>query len=654
MECTIGNIYDFYNEYPEYIGDIEVCTQYGYKTIEYCDITAYNSDVYQLTLENGMSIKCSPKHRVKDINSNWWEVSNIHEGLDILVDGGSSKVKTNTLLNYKDDLYDIQVKDVHEYYSNGIVSHNSAVLNSLSFNLFGVPLKKVNLAGLINSVNKKGLLTECVFTTKGNRYKIVRGEKPKVFDLYINDELQDKKAKASDTQAQIEKILGMDHKLFVQMIVLNKERFRPFMDLTAAERRKIVEDILNINVFSHMTTITNNDYRVVENKVTDLTYTKDKLEGQKEAILKIIEEEKNKGEAEFERIQKEIDLKLSDAAMVQALIEEKTKEVSRIEAPEDSCINKLSKQITEACKILNVFESKVSGFKKEIHFYSDNDVCPTCKSTLDEDFKEVRINTLQSEQGEIEKQIELLNSTIQSLEEKKTALTDTHNTLKTAKSTLETEIAVAKQSFKSVVSLLEALKKQQIAAKSSGIDHHSKIVDIDKQIEDINNELEEILNEQKTLAQIKILLKDDGIKASIIDSHLEFINVKLNEYLQLMGFYININIDKNFNATVHSINKDGMTYDNLSSGQKLRVNLSLWLALLEMSAMKNSVATNIVILDEILEPLDVDGVQNVLALFKDRMMNKNLFVITQHPKEFRDYFHSEIEFEQKNGFTEIV
>lgn len=530
----------------------------------------------------------------------------------------------------------------------------SLFLSALSFCLFGVSLKKVNLAGLINSTNKKGLLTECVFESKGNTYKIIRGEKPKIFDLYINDELQDKKAKASDTQARIERILGMDHKLFVQMIVLNKERFRPFMDLTAAERRKIVEDILNINVFSYMTTLTNTDYRSVENRITDLSYTKDKLEGQKEAILKIIEEEKNKGEVEFQRIQSEIDVKIKEATTVQELIEQKTEELSTIEVPDNSSIVKMTKQISEACKILTTFESKVNGYKKEINFYADNDVCPTCKSTLDENFKDERIAELTSEQNTINSQIELLNDTIKNLEEKKGSLEEQYTSLNTIKRNVESEIAVAKQSFKGVVSLLGSLKKQQENTKKSGIDHYSKIVEIDEQIENIKKELEVALNEQKILSNIKVLLKDDGIKSTIIDSHLEFINVKLNEYLQLMGFYINITIDKNFDATVNSINKDGMTYDNLSSGQKLRVNLSLWLALLEMSAMKNSVSTNICILDEILEPLDIEGVQNVLTLFKERMSNKNIFVITQHPKEFRDYFHSEIEFQQKNGFTEIV
>lgn len=538
-------------------------------------------------------------------------------------------------------------------------SGKSTVLHALTYALFGTVLKDIKLAGLINMKNGKGLVTEVEFSTRGNKYKIIRGQKPNRLELYINDEIQDARARATDTQKQINSILGMDAKLFGQMIVLDKEKFKPFMDLTGPERRKIVEDLLNINVFSEMVVEANTEYRTVTNAITDLTYKKEKLVGQKDAILKIMKEESEMGEEAWNKIQLEIDKEVKRAEEVQALIDEKSKALNELSGTvnvgeNQNKVKSLNKKIREASNIMSTFKSKIKTFSDEIDFYHKNDNCPICKSELDDEFKKTRVSELESNKNIHEEQLVQLEETIKTIESQRDNLEALLTEHQSQKHALDLELATSKQSFNGIVSLLKNLKQQQDSLKASGIDHQSKIDELDKEIDELAVELEVLLTEQQELDKIKQLLKDDGIKSIIIDDHLDFINMRLNEYLHQMGFFISITIDKTFEATVNSVNRDGLVYGNLSSGQKLRVNLSLWLALLEMASMKNAVATNLCILDEILEPLDSDGVQNVLSLFKDKMIGKNIFVITQRQKEFRDYFHSEINFTMNNGFTEMV
>ncbi|MDX1532698.1 MAG: AAA family ATPase [Nitrosopumilaceae archaeon] len=528
----------------------------------------------------------------------------------------------------------------------------STMLEAISYCLFGKTLKKVKLSGLINNINKKGMETEIVFRSYGDEYKVVRGEKPKKFKIYKNNELIDENAAAKDYQAKLERILGMDHKLFTQIVLLNRERYVPFMELSAADRRKVVEDILDINVFSFMNKSLKEKYANVSHSISDIEYELDihktKLDGVNAQIQQAhsnIEEQVQEHKDHIKYAQGLID------KCNELIADHKTKLVDETAVLKE--YEQLSKKKEKMFDISRKFSEKMERLNKESSFYESNDDCPTCNQPIDDDFKASVVSTLDEKRDEIRDASGKLKTQAQDVVDALKAVNESIteiNQIKDEIRKLERDNDYNQKSIKDHQDKINTLENKTI---DDTLDDKKK--ELETNIAEYESQLKVLLQDKEEFDIIKGMLKDDGIKATIVDDYVGFINKRMNKYLNQMGYFINITLDGNFNEKINSINKEGFTYENLSTGQKTRVNLAIWLVLLEVSSMKNSAVTNLLFLDEILENLDKDGVSLFMNLIKEEFNHKNVFVVTQRFDEFQDYFRSEIYFKLGDDeFTAIV
>tara|TARA_B100000929_G_scaffold290599_1_gene284928 strand:- start:71378 stop:73087 length:1710 start_codon:yes stop_codon:yes gene_type:complete len=529
-------------------------------------------------------------------------------------------------------------------------SGKSTMLFAFTYGLFGKFPNGAKLADAINSTNKKNLLVEIEFSTRGDDYKIVRGEKPKKFEIYKNDELIEQDARASDYQKKLDGILGMDYMMFTQVVMLNKEQYKPFMSLSTAERRKVVEDILGISIFSVMNKICKEKIKQNNNDVTNqenaIEITRNKISSQKEVISTI----KDSQESLEKETQEEIDSLDEDSERVESEIKEIDSKID--ELLDFSKLDKVKKQKRELQDLGTNFEHNINAQERILKFFNENDVCPTCEQDIDEGLKANKIDSSERVIQENKNHISELLGTIEEIVSKENKLKsakERYNELRSERRTLENELSIIERNRSKLVSKLNE-KSDDNAKLNEAV---SKYETLEEQLSEQREVLASLIDKSDLLERLRNVLKDDGVKAVIIKEYIDLINKKLNEYLQAMNFYINMTLDENFKESFAALNKENFTMSNLSTGQKSRVNLAIWLALLEVASIKNSVVSNVLLLDEILENLDQDGVKDFMNLCKEMLTDKNVFIITQRYDEFMDYFHSSIRFKLEEGFTEF-
>ena len=530
-------------------------------------------------------------------------------------------------------------------------SGKSTLLEAICYCLYGKTLKKITLGGVVNSTNKKALETVVNFKKAGKSYKVVRGDKPKKLEFYIDGDLQDQSAAARDYQTKIEYHLGMDFKLFTQMVILNKERYVPFMEMDASARRKVVEDILDIGVFSVMSEVAKEKGKALTAEINNHKYTRDqlvqKIEGQKRLIA---EAESNIGERRDE-IQTEIN------ALERSLAE------SRVEFDmiSQACVNEhtIKEDLTKTKKRKGEFEviasdlsGKLKRIKEKIDFLCNNENCPTCAQPIDVAFRDkVKVESdaeadkVKSGAAQLAMEYKKIVDKNKELETANAELQERLTDLKVTESAIRTTTA----NISSKVRLLETLVANPKLEEFKG-----ELMTLNTDLEVASDKLALTIEKEEIFKLVKDMLKDEGIKASIVRDYIGFINIRLNEYLNAMNFFLNITLNENFEEKINSINRENFTIDNLSTGQKCRTNLAVWMALLEVSSLKNSAVSNLIFLDEILENLDQDGVQDFMKLVNDKLPHKNVFVVTQRFEEFLDFFRSSLKFKLNDGFTEIV
>lgn len=530
-------------------------------------------------------------------------------------------------------------------------SGKSTVLESLSYALFGKPLKKVNLAGLINTSNKKGLEVQVTWESKGKTYKVIRGQKPGKFEFYIDDELVDQSANSRDYQAKIEYHLGMDYKLFTQIVVLNKEKYVPFMELGAADRRKVIEDILDIGVFSVMSDLLKEDIKAHSNKLEDLKYERDKLGERIKGQERLIAESSANIDELVDNVKKTVSqLGTEENEKVEAIenIESQLEQYIGI----DKQFTALNQKKSDFEKLAYKFQEKIKGIEKTIKFFEETDECPTCGNEIGSDQKATKQHDCNEEITELRDTSKDLMSKYQEVLDQ---VKDVQEKIKEQRQ-LEDNLNQVQQDLRYVRRQIREKEEEieELLSKSKASQYEDELRELNEQHETMTETLEGLITTDAHYKACRDILKDDGIKAHIVSDYIEFINLKMNEYMNAMEFHLNITLDAEFNETINSINRAGFTYDNLSSGQKCRVNLAIWMALLEVASIKNSVVTNVLFLDEVLEPIDAQGVGLFMGLVKEHLPHKNLFVVTQRFDEFADHFRSEIKFRLNGDFTEIV
>jgi DNA repair exonuclease SbcCD ATPase subunit len=530
----------------------------------------------------------------------------------------------------------------------------STILDALCFGLFGKPFRKINKPQLLNSINQREAIVEVEFTIGKKNYKVIRGIKPNVFEIYCNDVLLNQDAAAKDYQDVLENsILKLNFKSFTQVVILGSASFTPFMQLSASDRRALIEDLLDIQIFSSMNNIVKEKMSDIKDKSSTNNYnislTEEKINLQLqniEANKKLNEEEIEKKKVEIEQSNQQINKLQDDIVLIQKHVDVLIKKIS----DENTISSKLKKLFQLEAKI----ETNIKKNEKDIEFYESNDNCPTCKQHINEHHKNEEI-TSRKNKVDVQK-----------------------NGLK------EIEVEVEKLNLR--VSEIEKINKHIVAHNNEIVSHNSTLLSLNKYITKLNKEIIELSNKKNNLEEVNeklkelkiemdnylkikeelivekhyyefasTLLKDTGIKTKIIKQYLPIMNKLINKYLSAMDFFVNFNINENFEETIKSRHRDEFGYANFSEGEKMRIDLALLFTWRQVAKLKNSTNTNLLILDEVFDSsLDTGGTEEFLKLIQEMGTDTNIFVISHKGDQLFDKFRSVIRFEKKGNFSRIA
>ena len=544
--------------------------------------------------------------------------------------------------------------DFQKEQTNLIVGTNGAgkstVLDALTFVLFNKAFRKINKNQLINTTNEKDCLVEIEFSVNSREYLVRRGIKPGVFDIMVNGVALHKESDDRLNQKILEdNILKLNYKSFTQIVILGSSTFVPFMQLTTANRREVIEDLLDIRIFSVMNTLIKEIIRQQKDEIKSLELRKQNLNDKVTMQKNFIEELENRGNANIdanqEKISKlniEIDIYMRNNSSTEEEIFKYIKEQEEVTGADHKLIklNNLKGKISQ----------KVSTITKEHKFFTENSVCPTCTQTIEEDFRLNRIEDAQNKAKELQKGFQELDDTIKFEQERErqfTLLSKEITKLNHEVSQNNTRISLNQRQMRDLESqiqkITEQLKNRNI--ENCKLDEFRE--NLQKTIEDISEKKEKIVNYDFAYS----LLKDDGVKTKIIKKYLPFINQQVNRYLQMMDFYINFHLDEEFNESIKSPIHEDFSYSSFSEGEKAKINLALVFAWREVARLKNSANCNLLIFDEIFDSsLDSFGTEEFLKIIQYVIKDANVFVIS-HKEGMQDKFTSVIKFEKRNGFS---
>jgi DNA repair exonuclease SbcCD ATPase subunit len=535
--------------------------------------------------------------------------------------------------------------------SNG--SGKSTVLDALTFSLFGKPFRKINKPQLVNSVNEKDCLVEVEFSIGNINWKVIRGIKPNLFEIYRNDVLLDQKSSALDQQKWLEQsVIKMNYKSFTQIVVLGSSTFVPFMQLTTSNRREVIEDLLDIKIFSSMNSIIKDKIRQTKDEVRTLDLKKESLSDKVEMQTNFIDEIEKRGKKNIEdrktkisELDKEILLYMKENSVTEEDIFKYTKEQEHVIGA------------TEKLKKLGNLKGKISQkvltITKEHKFFTENSVCPTCTQPIEEDFRINKIDDAQSRAQELQSGYNELEEAIKNEQERErqfTALSKEITKLNNGISQNNTRISGCQRQIRDLESEIQRVT-DNLANRNT---EHEKLETFK---DNLKTTYDELASKKDTINYYDFsysLLKDGGVKSKIIKKYLPLINQQVNRYLQMMDFYINFTLDEEFNETVQSPIHEDFSYASFSEGEKQRIDLALLFTWREVAKFKNSVATNLMILDEVFDSsLDGQGTEEFLKIIRFVVKDANIFVIS-HKGGMDDRFEDVIRFEKIKGFSGMV
>jgi DNA repair exonuclease SbcCD ATPase subunit len=544
--------------------------------------------------------------------------------------------------------------DFQKNQTNLIVGTNGAgkstVLDALTFVLFNRPFRKINKPQLPNSTNEKDCLVEIEFLVNNREYLVRRGIKPNVFDIEVNGKQLHKEADDRANQKILEEnILKVNYKSFTQIVILGSSTFVPFMQLTTANRREVIEDLLDIRIFSSMNNLIKEKIRQQKEQIKSLDIRKESLKDKVLMQKNFIEQLESLGKDNIK--DKEISI-MSLAEESGILMDEN----SSLEEPLREYIREQDKLVGYADKLRKLgnlkgkISQKVFTITKEHKFFTENTVCPTCTQEIDEDFRINRINDAQSKAKELQSGYKELELAIEEEEERERqflTLSKEISKLTNGISQNNIKISGCQRQIRNLESEIQTLT-EQLENKNT---EHEKLeefqTNLQKIFEDLGTKKEEIVHYDFAYS----LLKDDGVKTKIIKKYLPFINQQVNRYLQMMDFYINFHLDEEFNESIKSPIHENFSYSSFSEGEKMRVDLSLLFTWREVARVKNSVNTNLLIMDEVFDSsLDGFGTDEFLKIIRYVIKDANIFVIS-HKTGLEDKFESVTRFDKKGGFS---
>jgi DNA repair exonuclease SbcCD ATPase subunit len=532
-------------------------------------------------------------------------------------------------------------------------SGKSTMLDALCFVLFGKAFRNINKPNLVNSINNKDCLVEVEFDTNNKSYKIVRGIKPNIFEIYCNGELVDQSAASKDYQEYLERfILKLNYKSFTQIVILGSASFTPFMQLSASDRRAIIEDLLDIQIFSTMNGIVKDRMTVNKDSTTTKKHEIDLMQQKYDMQKKHIDELKQNNDDKVKEYDSEIQSHNDTVSTLLEAVGGLTKETEELQLVVASKIETEAK-VKKITKLESQIESNLSKFKKDISFFQSHDNCPTCRQTIATSFKEEELEALSTKVGECEHGLSQLE---QKLTDEQAKLDDINEKQKIINQK-QVQIATHNATITETNKLIARLQKLSNELKESKTLTHKEEQEL-KVLKDSLSELQEslrVLIEEKSYYEVASnLLKDTGIKTKIVRQYLPIINKLVNKYLASLDFFVNFNLDESFKETIKSRHRDEFTYNNFSEGEKQRIDMALMLTWRAVAKLKNSSNTNLLILDEVFDSsLDTNGTEELMKILH-MLEDVNLFVISHKGDILVDKFTNIIRFEKVKNFSKVI
>ena len=527
----------------------------------------------------------------------------------------------------------------------------STMLDAISFSLYGKPYRNINKPQLVNSITNKKCLVEIEFISKGKKYLVRRGIKPAIFEIYCDDKLLDQNASIREYQEYLEKnILKLNHKSFTQIVVIGSANFVPFMQLKPHERRNVIEDLLDIEIFTIM--YENLREKIAQNKV-DIQDTKHDVELLEQKI-----------DLTRKHMNKIMSMKAADT-------EEKKRRILKIVKELDECRDRarnyntevealqktiqdqpqLKAKITKMQQLEYQIQSKIKTIQEQKTFFENNDECPTCQQEIASDTKHKHINVQNEKQNEIEQGLIRFKEEYEQLVNRMDQINQVQTRISEINSSIMEENTNIRMLENNKASVEKSLNEEIIVDDNS-----------DQEIESLNAELKQTkskhehyiaLREQYDIASS--LLKDGGIKAKIIAQYVPIINKLVNKYLAAMEFFVQFELDETFTEKIKSRFRDEFTYDSFSEGEKMRIDLSLLFTWRAVAKLRNSISTNLLIMDEVFDSsLDNTGTDEFLKIITQLTNDTNVFVISHKGDQLYDKFHSVVKFEKIKNFSQIA
>ena len=535
--------------------------------------------------------------------------------------------------------------------SNG--AGKSTLLDALTFVLFNKPFRKITKPQLVNSITEKRCVVEIEFETNNKSYLVRRGIKPNVFDIVVDGKLLDKRGDDRDNQKLLEEnILKVNYKSFTQVIILGASTFVPFMQLTASNRRDVIEDLLDIRVFSQMSGIVKDRIRQLREDIKILDLKRGSLRDKSEMQKNFINEITKKGESNIESKGEKIKTLLFEK---QTLESENITTLTKLKELQDELegLEDASDKLRKLGSLRGKISQKITTLTKEHKFFKDNASCPTCTQDIDEEFRSVRLSELGDKAKEMNKGFKELEDTIEREENRE-------NEFKSiSKQILELNTQVSTNNTKNTsISMNIGDLESEIGSIRHSIDNQTEEKEkLDRFQDDLSRVFDTLSTRNSEMDNNKFvyeLLKDGGVKTNIIRKYIPFINKQVNRYLQMMEFYINFELDEEFNETVVSPIHENFSYSSFSEGEKMRIDLALLFTWREVARVRNSVNTNLLIMDEVFDSsLDGFGTEEFLKIIRYVVQDANVFIIS-HKQELHERFDSVLRFEKERGFSKLT
>ena len=539
-----------------------------------------------------------------------------------------------------------------------IMGHNGAgkstLLDALCFVLFGKPFRKVNKGNVVNSINNKNCVVEIEFTINNKLYKVIRGAKPNVFQIYCEDKMINQDAAAKDYQEHLEKnILRMNYKSFTQVVILGSASFVPFMQLSANDRRSVIEDLLDIQIFSAMSTVIKNRLQLnrehleknrvrLTSKEENKSYieqTLASLKANNEEKLRELESKKNDLEQEY---------------IKQECVVENLKIDYEKATENDLELSPLKSKHSKMIGLKAKMEGNMERLTKEVEFLNENDTCPTCHQSIDASFKENRLEEMDTKASELSRGLNKIADQIDGVLAEIEKIDEVLRNI----NQIKMDLSSAKSSYNHIANNLSQVTKQieefAISDKTTQ-ESERQLTAVQHDISSLEEEKKALLDDRQYIDLATTLLKDGGIKTKIIKQYLPIINKHINKYLAKLGFFVNFHINESFEESIKSRYRDEFSYQNFSEGEKLRIDLAILLTWRQIAKLKNSVNVNILVFDEILDrAMDATGIDEFIKIMWE-MGDKgtNIFVIS-HKDTMTDRFQRTIRFEKIKNFSVLT